>query len=117
MESRRSKTENLKYQKFKMQEYLELKTMTKNEAIILFKFRTRMAPFGENFRNGKSITNCPLCLSHVDAQEKSFSCPTLKRLISIKGNYEDIFSNNIPYELIRTLYDIYTYRKEYEDGK
>ena len=95
-----------------MQEYLELKTMTKNEAIILFKFRTRMAPFGENFRKGKSSTSCPLCLSHVDAQEKSFSCPTLKRLISIKGNYEDIFSNNIPYELIRTLYDIYTYRKE-----
>ena len=112
MESRRSKTENLKYQTFKMQEYLNLKTMTKNEAIILFKFRTRMAPFGENFRNGKSSTNCPLCLSHVDAQEKSFSCPTLKRLISIKGNYEDIFSNKIPYELIRTLYDIYTYRKE-----
>ena len=112
MKARKSKTENLKYHNLSMQEYLELKTMTKREAIILFKFRTRMAPFGENFKMGKTDTKCPLCMAHTDSQENSFVCQTLKRLISIKGNYQEIFSNNIPYELVKTLYDIYAYRKE-----
>ena len=112
MEARMSKTENLKYHDLSMQKYLELKTMSKKEAIILYKFRTRMAPFGENFRSGKTVTNCPLCLSHTDSQENSFICPTLNRLLSINGNYQDIFSENIPYQLVKTLYNIYSYRKE-----
>ena len=71
-----------------------------------------MAPFGENFRSGKTVTNCHLCLSHTDSQENSFICLTLNRLLSINSNYQDIFSENIPYQLVKTLYNIYSYRKE-----
>ena len=46
----KSKTRNLIYTHLEMQHYLHLEKMSKNEAIILFKFRTRMAPFGENFK-------------------------------------------------------------------
>ena len=115
MEARNSKTKDLNYQTLKMQQYLELKTLTKREAIVLFKFRTRMAPFGENFRSGQVVKICPLCSSHVDSQEESFNCLTLKRFLSIEGNYKNIFSSNIPHELIKTLYKIYSYRKEYQE--
>ena len=115
MAARKSKTKTLNYQSLKMQQYLQLKTLTKREAIVLFKFRTRMAPFGENFRSGQVVKICPLCSSHVDSQEESFNCLTLKRFFSIEGNYKNIFSSNIPHELIKTLYKIYSYRKEYQE--
>ena len=115
MESRKSKTINLNYSQLKMQEYLELKKMTRKEAIVLFKFRTRMSPFAENFKSGNLVTVCPLCLSHVDSQEESFNCVTLKKVLKIRGNYKDIFSNTFPEELIKTLYGICNYRKEYKE--
>ena len=40
--STKSKLTNLSYSEFKMHEYLDLKTMNKTEAIVLFKFRVRM---------------------------------------------------------------------------
>ena len=96
-------------------EYLELKTMSKSEAIIVFKFRTRMSPFSENFRSGKQPEMCPMCLSHFDTQEYSFYCTKMKTVVQIKGKYQEIFSSNISQELANTLANIYTYRKEYNN--
>ena len=112
MKARKSKTENIPYKSLNMQKYLELETLNKKQAIALFKFRTRMAPFGENFRSGNLSTICPLCSTHIDSQENSLYCPTLRRELVIKGNYPDIFSENIPEELTKTIFDIYTYRNE-----
>ena len=47
MQERQSKTRNLTYTHLEMQNYLHLENMSKNEAVILFKFRTRMAPLGK----------------------------------------------------------------------
>ena len=115
MEARKSKTINLNYSRLKMQDYLELKTMNRKEAIVLFKFRTRMSPFAENFKSGNLCTVCPLCLSHVDSQEESFNCVTLKKVLTIRGNYKDIFTNTFTEELVQTLYAIYNYRKEFKE--
>ena len=104
MQERKSKTINLKYSNLKMQEYLLLNNMNKNEAIILFKFRTRMAPFGENYK--------AYCFSHIDSKEESFKCSTLNKMIDIRGKYEDFFLGNFSEALIKTLYHIYKYRKE-----
>ena len=117
MQERGSKTVNLNYTHLNMQEYLLLENMTKNQAIVLFKFRTRMAPFVENFRAGKMNSPCPLCLSHLDSQEESFNCVVLKKVLVLKGNYSDIFTNKISEELIQTLYNIYNFRKEFNEGK
>ena len=115
MEARKSKTKNIIYSNLHMQEYLELKNMSKSEAIIVFKFRTRMSPFSENFRSGKQPEMCPLCLSYFDTQENSFYCTKMKTVIQIKGNYQEIFSSNISQELVNILANIYTYRKEYNN--
>lgn len=45
---------NLLYTSFKMQDYLQLKNMNPSQAKAMFKFRVRMAPFGENFRGGQA---------------------------------------------------------------
>ena len=64
MQRRGSKTVNLKYTQLNMQDYLLLENMTKNEAIALFKFKTRMAPFAENFRAGKfNLSSPPLLVA------------------------------------------------------
>ena len=98
-----------------MQKYLQLENLTKKQAIVVFKFRSRMAPFGENFRSGNLSTICPLCSAHVDSQENSLDCPTLRREVRIKGSYSDIFSENIPEDLTKTIFDIYNYRKEFQE--
>ena len=45
-----SKLKNLTYSDLKMQEYLELKSINKKQAIVLFKFRVRMSPLGKTTR-------------------------------------------------------------------
>ena len=112
MEQRGSKTKELIYTQLKMQDYLHLENMTRIQAIALFKFRTRMAPFGENFRAGRINCICPLCFSHLDSQEESFNCGALKNVLQIRGRYRDIYTNNLSQQLISTIYNIYKYRKE-----
>ena len=95
-----------------MQDYLLLNNMNKKEAIILFKFKTKMAPFSENFKAGGFSSTCPFCFSHIDSQEESFNCSVLNKMMQIRGNYVEISSGNVSKELIQTLDNIYSYRKE-----
>ena len=95
----KSKMKNLNYSDLKLQDYLLLKTNNISEAKALFKFRLRMAPFGENFRGGQKTIPCPLCNSHPDGQSESFQCIQLKKVINVKGDYNHKFSQFIPYDL------------------
>ena len=95
-----------------MQNYLHLESMSQKEAVILFKFRKKMAPFGENFKAGQFRTNCTLCFTHIDSQEESFNCVAMNKLMKIRGNYCDIFSDQVSQDLVRTLSNIYNFRKE-----
>ena len=108
----KSKMENLHYSKLELQEYLELKEMNASQAKAIFKFRVRMAPFGENFKGGLDTPPCPLCSSHLDTQAESFSCTKLKQLIDIKGEYSDVFGKYLSPELIETLYNIFMFKNE-----
>ena len=60
-EKANSKMRNLTYSELKIQDYLLLKAINISEAKSLFKFRLRMAPFGENFRGGQKKVLFPLC--------------------------------------------------------
>ena len=86
--------------------------MSISEAKAFFKFRSRMAPFGENFRGGQKTVLCPLCKAHPDGQPESFDCIQLKKIISVKGDYKQIFSQVIPHELVTTIHNIYSFREE-----
>ena len=104
---------NLVYTHLKIQDYLILKDMNASQAKAMFKFRVRMAPFGENFRGGQARVICPLCLSHPDGQEESFTCTAVNKVIDVKGQYMDIFGQRFSKELIKTIQNIFNYREEY----
>ena len=109
-----TKLDNLWYSKLETQKYLELANLNKNEAQTIFKYRTRMAKFGENFRGNKSFVICPLCHTHPDSQKMSYeNCPVLVKNIKIPGEYEDIFKTYIPKYVVQALMDIEKFRDEF----
>ena len=67
-----SKMSNLNYTNLEIQEYLKKKDITPTQAKIVFKFRTRMEKFSENFKGGKPTKQCPMCTEAKDTQEHSF---------------------------------------------
>ena len=104
---------DLFYSEFKLQDYLLLKNLNACQARALFKFRVRMAPFGQNFKGGQEFIICPFCDSHVDGQEESWTCPKMKQIIDIKGDYKDIFGNIFSQEVIKSVQNLYTFREEF----
>ena len=109
-----SKLENLWYSKLEMQKYLELNNMNNNEAQVMFKYRTRMAKYGENFRGNKSSVMCPLCHTHLDDQKIAFeNCQVLKENIRISENYNLIFNTSVPSEVVKIIMKIEQLREQY----
>ena len=96
---------DIHYSEFKMQPYLELKEMTARQAKVWFKFCVRMALLCENFGEGGGTDVCPLCSLHPDSQDDSFQCSELRKLVGVRGDYMNIFSENFSSELVHTLWD------------
>ena len=72
-----------------------------------------MANFEENFRNGSEHMLCPLCHIHYDTQSMAFQCPIVNANVDIKGNFDDIFIDEIPKDLVSTLCNIVRFREQY----
>ena len=96
-----------------MQGYLKLKNSDTKGTKTLFKYRTRMARYGENYRMNGTPVLCPLCGLHLDNQVMAFNnCPEIKANVVIKGTYEDIFKPSPPAEVIKSLENIDQFRHE-----
>ena len=87
----------------KMQTYLKSSKFSAVESQLIYSFRTRMANFQENFPGNSGHNPCPLCLVHLDSQALCLQCPMVKSEIDIKGKMDDIFSEDIPMEIVNTL--------------
>ena len=111
-----SKMVNLNYTSLEMQDYFKDDKITKSQARTIFKFRTRMEKFSENFKGGKPIKECPLCGEIEDSQIHSFVCPKIKENIEVEGKLEDIFSPVIRKEIAKTLENIVKFRAEYMEA-
>ena len=112
-----SKMDSLWYPNLDMQDYLKSNKYTTKEVRTLFSFRTRMANFGENFKNGSLQVPCPLCHIHLDSQALAFQCPTVKKEVEILGKYDDIFKDQIPKDVAETLVNIINFRTKYLDER
>ena len=81
-----------------MQPYFQSKIIKKFEAQKLFKFRTNMEDFSQNFKNGNENIVCKLCNdeSKLDSQNHFLKCKIINELIpeSINANIMDIYSKN-----------------------
>ena len=107
-----SKMENTFHSKLEIQSYLKLQKITPDDAKLIFSYRSRMAKFSENFRGPAGPKLCPLCLTHLDNQQMSFSCPKIKPNLNTKGKYETLFRSEIPLETIENLRMISKIRAE-----
>ena len=107
---------NLEYTELKLQNYLSNDLITVQEAKNIFKFRTRVAKFQANMRNSPGLSlACPFCKVIPDTQQHSVQCSVVKSKVDVKGNYNDIFLDNIPVEIARTLMEITKLREKQEN--
>ena len=96
-----------------MQNYLKLENCDARGARTVFKYCTRMALYGENFRQNDTPVSCPLCDQHLDNQAMGFNnCQVTKINVQIQGLYTDLFKQNVPKILVKTLQQIDDFRKE-----
>ena len=107
------KMKDLQYNQLEMQEYLKENLMTPAQARIMFRFRTKMEKFSENFKGGKPIKPCPLCNEDLDTQIHSYQCKIILKNIKISGNIEDIYNQTISKEAANTLENIVKFREKY----
>ena len=110
---RHSKMDNLNYQNLEMQEYLKDQAIKVNQVRTLFRFRTRMARFWENYKGGRPPQQCPLCSKAVDTQSHSFQCEVINSNINMNGAYENIFKTKINQNVARTIENIEKFRQPY----
>ena len=110
-----TKMDDLWYPDLKLQPYFKSNKFTVDQIRIIFSFRTIMANFGENFRNGRG--QCPLCQNHFDSQSMAFQCASVKAELSLNGCYQDIFKEVIPSNLVTTLSRILKFREDILEAK
>ena len=106
LKTKHKKMENVKYSELKIQNYLKSSKITTEEAKNLYRFRTRAAKFKENLKSSYAATGCPLCFVHPDTQEHSLNCTVVQEEVTIKGKYKDIFEEDIPTNISKTLLEI-----------
>ena len=104
--------ENLKYVKLKLQNYLKNKSIPKEAAKNLFKWRTRAANFKANYGSNAA---CPLCHQEPDTQVHSFECSVVAQKVNVIGSYSDIFGDNISKAVSDTLIKITKLREEMDE--
>ena len=61
-QQRHTKMENIVYTELKRQTYFSLRNISVEQARNIFRFRVRMAAYGENFRGNKENVTCPFIL-------------------------------------------------------
>ena len=117
MQDKHSKMKNLNYTSIMMQNYFKRTDLNVEQKKMIFKFRTRMSEFGENFRGGRDQVTCPLCETHMDKQELSYECKVIQKEIDIKGSFEDIYNDKISIHTVKTLEKIIETRKRLKENE
>ena len=102
----------LEYEEMTIQNYFLREDINIDQKRMLFRYRTRMADYGENFRAGKSEVICPLCKSHKDSQALGFVCPIIKSEMIIDGTYPEGGNKPVNYQIIRKYNKVQTRNNE-----
>ena len=95
LKNKHKKSHFIQSKRIKCSDYLIDTILTKNEAKLIFKFRTHMYTVKENF--SKQYENnmlCELCSSAVSSQQHLFECPVLI------GFIPEIVTSGVRYEYI-----------------
>ena len=82
----------------------------------IFRYRTRMERYGENFHAGKAFAICPLCKLHIDSQDLCFQCPVIKEELKVEGDISNIYKEDIDRKVVKALTRISDYRREISEN-
>ena len=80
---------------------------------IVFRFRTRMLTFGENFRGNNFGRLCPLCNKHIDCQDTLNDCQVIRNKFKddFSGCIRNLYSTYQTTEAIKMLSEVINYRE------
>ena len=112
LKEKHTKMEKLDYIELKLQKYLKDDKIPVEEAKNLYRYRTRSAKYKENMKTSYQATPCPFCSVQPDTQLHSVQCTVVKSKVKIEGNYDDIFQEDIPRDISRTLFRISQLRED-----
>ena len=111
-QSKHSKMSKLHYSEIKIQDYFHLPKVKINQKRTIFKWRTHMENFAENYRGREGPSLCPLCETHLDNQETSVRCPEVKKELNINANIKDVFEEDISLKTIETISEVIKLREK-----
>ena len=119
MKEKHSKMRKLDYKVLEMQSYLVSERTNLREKRMLIRWRTFMEKFGENYRGGREYVLCPICKTHRDGEEESFTeCKEVLVEADTEGTFDNIFEENISRETINKITRIMKIReRRKDDGK
>ena len=93
-----------------MQDYFSSSIINKSEGQNLFRFRTRMALFAANFKNGANNLECPVCevRNSLDSESHNLKCEKMTKLLPevIDKDIKNIYSDNV--ELMKETITVLT---------
>ena len=102
-QEKHSKMDNLYYSEIKPQAYLTIETLNIEEIRNIFRWRTRMVRFGENYKGGREFVMCPLCRKHFDNQNMSLDCEIMRSKMNIQCKMTDIYAETVTKETAKVL--------------
>ena len=107
-----SKMKNIVYDELKIQSYFTNAEISTEKAKIIFKYRTRMLKFAENYRGEANNVMCPLCNLHPDSQDMIEQCKIVKEKFTKPEKCKQIYKENVAVEDAKLLTDIIKLRTE-----
>ena len=106
--AKHSKLRNISYKELKTQSYLVNKDIPLNNAIEVFRFRTRMSKFENNYGSSKV---CPACGNHPDSQEELGNCEELKKIFYNIALLPNVYDEEVLPETARLISDIMKFQQ------
>ena len=106
--------ENLEYKEFEPQPYLKDEDITTKMDNNIFKFRTKMLNFKENFKGTEETLECPMCKQHTDSQNEMEKCEELSRVIKNIEQCNNLYRDSSNVEAAKTLENVLKHRESYQ---
>ena len=110
--STHKKLNSLTYSEFRTRNYIMSDELNTNEKRLVFKVRTRMIEFGENFKGGMAHIMCPLCNLHFDHQDLATECPSIRDKVEITGSFSNLYKDKVCLNSVKLASKIMDIRKQ-----
>ena len=105
--------ERLEYEEFHIRNYFMNPLFNTSQVKLIFRFRTRMLQFGENYRGGRETIPCPLCNSHIDSQAFVMECSTIRQyLIASSCDLDNLYTDYIDRKTVEALEEAINIREK-----